>query len=70
MLFERCCWPRGEGSSLNRWSPSKCLMASTIVSRFCRDVLAKYNLRWRYRLSAPLLTCAPKSWVPTEQIQH
>lgn len=45
-LFERrCCWPhRGEGSSLNRWSPSRCRIASTIVSRFCRDVLAKYSL--------------------------
>lgn len=40
-----CCWPQcGEGSSLNKWSPSKCLIASTIVSRFCRDVLGKYNL--------------------------
>ena len=28
-------------SSLNRWSPSKCLMASTIVSKFWRDVAAR-----------------------------
>lgn len=29
------------GSSLNRWSPSRWRIASTIVSRFCREVLAR-----------------------------
>lgn len=32
------------GSSLNRWSPSRWRIASTIVSRFCRDVFAIYSL--------------------------
>jgi len=32
------------GSSLNKWSPSRWRIASTIVSRFCRDVFAMYNL--------------------------
>lgn len=31
-------------SSLNRWSPSRWRIASTIVSRFCRDVFAMYSL--------------------------
>lgn len=29
----------GEGSSLNKWSPSRCLIASTMVSKFCLEVL-------------------------------
>lgn len=29
----------------NNVSPSRCLMASTIVSRFCLDVLVRYTLR-------------------------
>lgn len=31
------------GSSPNMWSPSKCLIASTMVSRFCRDVVDLFN---------------------------
>lgn len=31
-------------SSLNRWSPSRWRIASTIVSKFCRDVFAMYSL--------------------------
>lgn len=32
------------GSSPNKWSPSRWRIASTIVSKFCRDVLAIYSL--------------------------
>ena len=48
-----CTW-WGPDSSENRWSPSRCLMASTMVSRFCLEVVSLIWVRM-YCLKKKLL---------------
>lgn len=42
-LFVKASGTSWAGSSLNKWSPSRWRIASTIVSRFCLEVFAKYS---------------------------